>query len=172
MAYDTAHEIVETEEMISREPLNAQSIAQLLFRLILPTGSTVLAELSNGEIEHFEVQAAKFYFTKGGRVEYALDAIIDDAEAAFGVRGTMLDMYQDNDEFLGMPSCANDREFDIVRKNMIGVRDLRGPYSNSPRHADWTVDGDDSADEEDGVEDEDGDGDGDEEDGEDSEHEG
>ncbi|KAJ6460373.1 hypothetical protein C8R47DRAFT_933520, partial [Mycena vitilis] len=89
-----------------------KTIAELLSRFILPTESTVLAELGNGRIEYFDVQAAKFYFGKGGRVEYALDAIIDLAEE---------DELPPNDAvFLRMPCCANDRELGIVRKHMVG----------------------------------------------------
>ncbi|KAJ6577319.1 hypothetical protein B0H19DRAFT_1119156 [Mycena capillaripes] len=175
MGYDTAHETIDMEEMVSREPLDAQSIeynpilsyiptrlwpqvfktfilgygtimkiiAQLLSRFILLTESTILAELVNGAMEYYDVQAAKFYFNKGGRVEYALAAIIDGAEAKFDMQGTALDMYRDDDRFLSTPACANDREYDIVRKNMgLDPQQPWGPYSRLPRHTDSTIDSD------------------------------
>ncbi|KAJ7844402.1 hypothetical protein B0H14DRAFT_2301942, partial [Mycena olivaceomarginata] len=80
-------------------------------------------------MDYFGVQAAKFYFNKGGLVEHAIAAIIGNAENDFGLSGTDFDIYRESDLFLQSPSCANDREFGIVRKNMgLDPKQSWGPY--------------------------------------------
>jgi hypothetical protein len=188
MAYDNASETIDMEQMVSREPLDAQSIeynpilsyippqlwphvfktfirgygsifkaiAQLLSRFILPTESTIRAELQNGQMEYFDVQAAQFYFSKGGRIEYALDAIVDSTKNNLDLAGSMLDLYEDDKRLRETPSCANDREFDIIRQN-IGLNPTQtwGPYSTSRRHVGWPIGSDDSDAEEEDASDED-----------------
>ncbi|KAJ6570250.1 hypothetical protein DFH09DRAFT_1154477 [Mycena vulgaris] len=192
MGYDTASETIDMEQMVPREPLDAQSIefnpilsyipkhlwpqvfktfilgygsimkaiTQLLSRFILPTDSMIRAELQNGQMDYYEVQAAEFYFKKGGRVEYALDAIMDHAKNSFDLAGSDFDMYEDDETFLKTASCRNDREFDVVRKNMgLDPMQAWGPYSMSPPYIPWTMDSDDSGEEEEEDENsEDGDG--------------
>ncbi|KAJ7721720.1 hypothetical protein DFH07DRAFT_760315 [Mycena maculata] len=193
MAYDTAWETVDMEQMVPRKPLSAQSIefnpilghipkrlwtemyktfilgyggvmkaiAQLLGRDVLPTEATVRTELQDGQIDYEYVRAAQFYFQKGGRVEYALDAVTDNAKCSFlDLEGTDMDIYADNEEYLKTPTCDNDREFDIVRKK-IGLDPMRvwGPYSMSPQQTHWNMDDSDNSDEDehwdtDGEEDE------------------
>ncbi|KAJ7116328.1 hypothetical protein C8R44DRAFT_627744 [Mycena epipterygia] len=185
MAYDEAWDIVDREDIVPREPLDAQliefsilsyiptqlwpqvfktfilgygsimqAIAQLLSRSILPTDTTVRAELQNGQIDYHDVQAAQFYFKKGGRVEYALDAIVDHAHNSFRLAGSLLDAYQDNEQFTKTPSCANDREFETVRKNIgLDLTQAWGPYSNLPPdkrcNDEWEGDEDEEENEED-----------------------
>ncbi|KAJ7914865.1 hypothetical protein B0H13DRAFT_2001419 [Mycena leptocephala] len=137
-------------------------IAQLLSCFILPTEPVIRAELQNGQIDYFEVQAANFYFRKGGRVEYALAAIVDGAEASF------VDL-QGAARLLSTPSCVNDREFGIVRKNLgLDPQQTWGPYSIMPQPTTWTTDSDDSEEGEDDEEEGDDDGD----DGQDEDDEG
>jgi hypothetical protein len=194
MAYDTADYIIDIEQMVSGVPLDAQSIelnpiltyipiplwpqvfktfilgygcimkviAQLLSCFILPMEPVIRAELQNGQIDYFEVQAANFYFRKGGRVEYALAAIVDGAEASF------VDL-QGAARLLSTPSCVNDREFGIVRKNLgLNPQQTWGPYSIMPQPTTWTTDSDDSEEGEDDEEEGDDDGD----DGQDEDDEG
>lgn len=190
MAYDTAWETVDLEEMVPREPLRAQSIefnpilcyipkqlwpqmyktfilgyggvmkaiAQLLARAdpVLPTEAAVRGELQNGQIEWEYVRAAQFYFQKGGRVEYALDAVLDSAKNNFDLEGTDLDIYADDEKYLKTPPCDNDREFDIVRKKM-GLDPVHGwgPYSMAPARTHWGMDSDDSGQEQEEEDEED-----------------
>ncbi|KAF7375117.1 Ankyrin repeat family protein [Mycena sanguinolenta] len=195
MAFDTAQETIEIEQMIPKEPLQPlsiemnpilcyiprrlwhetyktfilgyghvmTSIAQLLSRSILPTKSTVIAQLQNGQLQYFDVQAAKFYFDKGGLVEHALAAIIGNAEASFvDLSGTDFDIYRDDDRFLKTPACANDREFGIVRLNMgLDPTKSWGPYGSLHEQTQMAIDSDEDEDEDD-DEDEDEDDDEDE----------
>ncbi|KAJ7039526.1 hypothetical protein C8F04DRAFT_949523 [Mycena alexandri] len=117
-----------------------RTIAQLLSRYILPTESTVLAEAVDN-FDYFENNSLKFYFNKGGRVEYALAAMADYAE------NDPFDLYTDDERYKKTSPCVNDREFDIVKK-MIGLdpKETWGPYSASPQRQEplWTFDSDDS----------------------------
>ncbi|KAJ7510312.1 hypothetical protein B0H11DRAFT_1183595 [Mycena galericulata] len=114
-----------------------RAIALLLRRAVpvLPTEATVRAELQSGQIDFEYVRAAAFYFQKGGRVEYALDAVLDSAKNAFHLEGTIMDMYSNDEHYLKLPSCDNDREFEIVRKLMgLDPQRVWGPYSlSAPR---------------------------------------
>lgn len=131
-------------------------IAQLLSKAILPTQSTVLARLQNGQMPYFDVQAVRFYFNKGGLVEHALAAIIGSAEASFvDLSGTNFDVYQNDDFFLKTSPCANDREFGIVRKNMgLDPKQDWGPYSALPARTQMVIDSDEDEEEEEEDEDE------------------
>ncbi|KAJ7677371.1 hypothetical protein B0H17DRAFT_1079548 [Mycena rosella] len=113
-----------------------KAIGQLLSRFILRQTPP-----------YVQIQAAQFYFKKGGRVEYALDAIIE------------------------LP-----KEFDVVRKKMgLDLKQTCGPYSMIAPQTRWTIDSDDSLEEDRDESEEGGDGEEDddsEEDGEESEEDG
>ncbi|KAJ7454838.1 hypothetical protein FB451DRAFT_1565231 [Mycena latifolia] len=150
MAYDTVTASQTIDMVVPREPLDPQLIEYSIL-------SYVPTPLWPQVFKTF-ILAAHFYFKKGGRVEYALDAIIDHAEGSFDVEGTMLDMYQDDERFLKTFPCFNDREFDVVRKKMgFDPKQNWGPYTLSPPQTRWTNDSDDSADEDEDEDEDDGD---------------
>ncbi|RDB26046.1 hypothetical protein Hypma_006134 [Hypsizygus marmoreus] len=75
-----------------------------------------------------------FYLGRGGKYEYALDAVTHAAEEQSELGdGTFEEMYEDETEvgteYTGLPKCANDLEFGMVRR-MVGLDpQLRwGPY--------------------------------------------
>ncbi|KAJ7178749.1 hypothetical protein C8R43DRAFT_871920 [Mycena crocata] len=135
-----------------------KAIALILDRGALPTDAAVHAELQNGGIDFFAAQAAQFYFKKGGQVAYALAAVVNSAQdeleaGAFsltaedlGLVGTALvdqltELFTEDERIREAPECANDREWDIVKKN-VGLDPLQdggwGPYSlKSPLGMDW-----------------------------------
>ncbi|CAA7262588.1 unnamed protein product [Cyclocybe aegerita] len=98
----------------------------------IPTPQVVLIEALA-----LEPRAVQFYLGKGGKVEYVLDATVDIAreQSALG-DGTFEETF-DTDEvgggqgerYVELPKCANDLEFDIVRRN-IGLAGglVWGPY--------------------------------------------
>ncbi|KAF9027051.1 hypothetical protein BDZ89DRAFT_1113615 [Hymenopellis radicata] len=61
------------------------------------------------------------FFRKGGMVEYALDAITSNAkdQSMVGDR-EFYATFADDDEFVALPTCANDNEFELVRR-MVGL---------------------------------------------------
>ncbi|KAK7032909.1 ankyrin repeat family protein [Favolaschia claudopus] len=109
-----------------------KAVAQLLSRPVLPTQTSVLEALQDGIADFFDVQAAKFFFNKGGRVEYAIAAIIHAAEASFiDLSGTDLDIHKDDPNYQETPTCANDREFALVRNNFgLDPTQSWGPYDS------------------------------------------
>ncbi|KAJ7183104.1 hypothetical protein C8R46DRAFT_1209278 [Mycena filopes] len=98
----------------------------LLSRYVLPSESVVLAEAED-RFDYFETNALKFYFNKGGRVEYALAAMVDYSQE------DPFETYADDERFTKITPCVNDREFDIVKKNIgLDPKKSWGPYSASP----------------------------------------
>ena len=85
--------------------------------------------------------AVDFYLGKGGKIEYALDALTDEAkdQSPFG-DGTFDELWEDEEEvgknFTELPRCDNDLEFDLVRR-MLGLdpRVQWGPYDAPSRQA-------------------------------------
>ncbi|KAK0499665.1 ankyrin repeat family protein [Armillaria luteobubalina] len=75
--------------------------------------------------------STNFYFQRGGKVEYALDAIIDGAldQSWLGDREFHV-MFDTDKDYMALPKCANDLEFQLVR-DMLGLTADRpwGPYS-------------------------------------------
>ena len=68
---------------------------------------------------------AAFYFGKGGKVEYAIDALVNSTEEASSlIDGTFEELYEDenetDDSFRRLPKCANDLEFGLVKRKMGG----------------------------------------------------
>ncbi|KAG6908196.1 hypothetical protein DXG01_005785 [Tephrocybe rancida] len=62
-----------------------------------------------------------FFFDKGGRIEYAFDAIMDSAlKQSYLVDGGFEQMHSSDREFTTLPTCDNDLEFDLVRR-MLGA---------------------------------------------------
>ncbi|KAG6895477.1 hypothetical protein C0992_001071 [Termitomyces sp. T32_za158] len=71
-----------------------------------------------------------FFFRKGGRVEYAFDALTDGAlrQSPFG-DGFFEQVWRDQDVWIEMPVCENDLGFDLVRQMLGLARNVRwGPY--------------------------------------------
>ncbi len=57
------------------------------------------------------------FFDKGGKVEYALDAITSDARDQLMVGNReFYTTFGDDDKFVALPMCANDNEFGLVRR--------------------------------------------------------
>ncbi|KAF8150515.1 hypothetical protein K438DRAFT_1865533 [Mycena galopus ATCC 62051] len=66
-------------------------------------------------------QNTQFFFAKGGRVEYAFDSITHCAQEQSSLGdGTFLETFGDDEDWVSLPTCANDLEFKLVRK-MIGL---------------------------------------------------
>lgn len=100
----------------------------------------VIADFLNGTSQPLSADAivarsapersADFFFRKGGRVEYAFDALTDVAlqQSPSGDRD-FEDTWRDQDVWIEMPVCENDLEFDLVRQ-MLGLSpNVRwGPY--------------------------------------------
>jgi hypothetical protein len=96
----------------------------------MPTPARVLAQGLGGDARN-----VKFYVNKGGRVEYALDAIIHAAKEQSVLGDGSFDRLWDNPDdvrdggMANMPKCANDLAFSLVRK-MLGLDPTfaSGPY--------------------------------------------
>ncbi|KAG6877051.1 hypothetical protein C0993_010738 [Termitomyces sp. T159_Od127] len=75
-------------------------------------------------------RGVNFFFSKGGRVEYAFDALTDGAlqQSPLG-DGEFEEVWKDDAVWTEMPVCENDLEFGLVRQ-MLGLgRNVRwGPY--------------------------------------------
>ncbi|PBK66910.1 hypothetical protein ARMSODRAFT_1046286 [Armillaria solidipes] len=103
--------------------------------------------------------STNFYFQRGGKVEYALDAIIDGALNQSWLGDGEFHAIFDNDKnYMALPKCANDLEFQLVR-DMLGLTADRpwGPYNGRRNYDPFEMyvdsedegeDGDDSEDEE------------------------
>ncbi|KAJ7503118.1 ankyrin repeat family protein [Mycena galericulata] len=64
---------------------------------------------------------SKFYFAKGGRIEYAFDAITRATQDASPLADdTFSELYRDDEDWVTLPTCANDLEFKLVRA-MLGL---------------------------------------------------
>ncbi|KAK0461730.1 ankyrin repeat family protein [Desarmillaria tabescens] len=104
--------------------------------------------------------SADFYFQRGGKVEYALDAITDSAlnQSLLG-DGEFHAVFDDDKDYRALPKCANDLEFQLVR-DMLGLTADRpwGPYSSHRNRdpSEMYVDSEDSEEDEDDSEDEEG----------------
>ncbi|KAK0439244.1 ankyrin repeat family protein [Desarmillaria tabescens] len=71
-----------------------------------------------------------FYFSKGGRVEYALDAVTAIAKEQSNLGdGTFYETFGGDEGFVRLPECVNDEEFEMVRV-MLGLdpRKCWGPF--------------------------------------------
>ena len=81
--------------------------------------------------------SAAFYFGKGGKVEYAIDALVNSTEEVSSlIDGTFEELYEDenetDDSFRRLPKCANDLEFGLVKRKMGGFLGVGGGISNGP----------------------------------------
>lgn len=94
----------------------------------VPTPARVLSQALRSE------PSVNFYFSEGGRVEYALDAILDSATEHSALSDGIFEALWDNPdvsdgEFVDMPKCANDLAFMLVRKKLgVDPRIAKGPY--------------------------------------------
>jgi hypothetical protein len=90
--------------------------------------------------EYLDFRSVRFYIDKGGRIEYVLDCVTSLAreQSADTGDGTFDEMMAEDlgqgpggDElpWRGLPRCANDVEFDLVR-GMLGLdqTNVWGPY--------------------------------------------
>lgn len=100
------------------------AIAHLLETGTVPTSEAVLALVG---------PLTKPFIDIGGKVEYVLDLIIDIAESESILHDenfdeSMEELYKEGDktgvEYHNMPKCANDLEFDLVRKKLNAPRRL------------------------------------------------
>ncbi|KAF7350969.1 Ankyrin repeat family protein [Mycena sanguinolenta] len=70
-------------------------------------------------------QNSQYFFQKGGRIEYAFDSITHCAKEQSSLGDdTFRETFGDHEDWVSLPTCANDLEFQLVRK-MIGL-DGRG----------------------------------------------
>lgn len=76
---------------------------------------------------------SQFFFRNGGQIEYAFDSITHCAREQSSLGDdTFWETFGDDEDWLSLPTCANDLEFQLVR-GMIGLDRCRqwGPYDNS-----------------------------------------
>ncbi|KAK0499412.1 ankyrin repeat family protein [Armillaria luteobubalina] len=86
-----------------------------------------LQDMQNDAISEW---GTSFYFSKGGRVEYALDAVTNSAKAQSRLGDeTFYETFGEDEDFNRLPECTNDDEFEMVRV-MLGLnpRESWGPY--------------------------------------------
>ncbi|KAG6916021.1 hypothetical protein DXG01_008790 [Tephrocybe rancida] len=74
-----------------------------------------------------------FYFGKGGKVEYAFDALTDGAKAQSPLGDGYFDwIFEEVEVYTSLPVCSNDLKFDLVRQRLGLTRDVCwGPYNDS-----------------------------------------
>ncbi|KAK7057699.1 ankyrin repeat family protein [Favolaschia claudopus] len=73
---------------------------------------------------------SQYFFKRGGRIEHAFDSITNNAEDQSELGDdTFWEYFGEDEAWLSLPTCANDLEFELVRK-MIGLdaRQQWGPY--------------------------------------------
>jgi hypothetical protein len=130
--------------------INVFRVAAHLFKTGIPTAQALNDELFRMQMgmrtvpmEYFDFRATQAYTKKGGRVEYVLDAITDCArqQSAEAGDGTFNELVEEDVEGLDpgewalswrrLPVCANDGEFDLVRR-MLGLDPKVGwgPYEH------------------------------------------
>ncbi|KAF7295980.1 Ankyrin repeat family protein [Mycena kentingensis (nom. inval.)] len=103
---------------------------QDVFSAIYDLLHTTTHPLSAEAIQPFLLPESQFYFKKGGRIEYAFDAITFSAYIASPlVDDTHEDIFRDVQDWTSLPTCVNDLEFTLVR-NLLGLdgRGQWGPY--------------------------------------------
>jgi hypothetical protein len=95
---------------------------------------------------------SEFFFQKGGRIEYAFDSITTCAQEQSPLGDdTFSETFGDDEDWVSLPTCANDLEFGLVRA-MIGLDGAPGsgqrwgPYDS---YGSSGMDVDDDHDEED-----------------------
>lgn len=78
---------------------------------------------------------AQVYFRKGGRVEYALDLVLGFTKEQSPLGDGEWDEFVTEDvaeggrqEWVDLPICANDLNFDLARAQIGLPKTLRGPY--------------------------------------------
>lgn len=100
---------------------------QTWFQTFLAVGATLDAKCVPSHAQVAPHPDAVPYVTRGGRVEYVLDAIFDYAREQFNDE-SFEDIYSDNYEKI--PSCANDWRFDHLVRQKLGLDPLQhwGPY--------------------------------------------
>ncbi|KAK0190556.1 ankyrin repeat family protein [Armillaria mellea] len=101
--------------------------------------------------------STKFYFQRGGKVEYALDAISGAAlDQSWLGDGEFHAIFDDDQNYMALPKCANDLEFQLVRDTLGLTADKPwGPYDSRRNYDPFEMyvdsedeDGDNSEDEE------------------------
>ncbi|DBA89842.1 TPA: hypothetical protein ACH3X2_004706 [Trebouxia sp. C0005] len=110
-------------------------IAKLLEAKLLPMATAVKATAKLPSLrptaQCCHPKAARFFLQKGGRVEYALDAILSHSRVEHEVVGNG-DMCE-NDEFLkrnaALPFCENDTDYNMVKRLLCNDGlEPSGPY--------------------------------------------
>ncbi|KAG6861927.1 hypothetical protein C0995_009877 [Termitomyces sp. Mi166 len=100
-------------------------IADFLDRTGQPLSAHTIAARSVSE------RSVDFFLNKGGRVEYAFDALTDGAlqQSPLG-DGFFEQIWQDEEVWIKLPVCDNDLEFHLVRQMLGLTRSGRwGPYN-------------------------------------------
>ncbi|GLB40821.1 hypothetical protein LshimejAT787_0900360 [Lyophyllum shimeji] len=100
------------------------AIYLLLETTDLPLSKAAIAQRVAGE------EGARFFFGKGGKIEYAFDAITDVAREQSPLGDSAFEeSFGEDKEYASLPKCENDLEFDLVRR-MIGLDPKMkwGPY--------------------------------------------
>ncbi|KAF9479090.1 hypothetical protein BDN70DRAFT_834943 [Pholiota conissans] len=113
------------------------------FRSLFGIIARTLADSSNSipTLEQFRAKAVGepgvgFYFNKGGRIEYAWDAVISIAKDQSALGDNEFENNWDDPEepfregqYANLPKCANDLAFDLVRRKLgIDPMIANGPY--------------------------------------------
>ncbi|KAG6864944.1 hypothetical protein C0991_006173 [Blastosporella zonata] len=98
-------------------------------------------------------RGVSFFFNKGGKIEYAFDAITHASMEQSPVGDdSFAETWDEHDSFTALPTCANDLEFSLVRQRLgLDPRGRWGPYREYDDDAmdEDDEDDDDSMDEDD-----------------------
>ncbi len=104
---------------------------------VLERSSLLTAGTVRSHAVHAYAYETNFFFNKGGKVEYALDAITSGAsdQSMIGDRDFYA-TFGDDEAFVALPTCTNDNEFGLVRR-MVGLDPKKqwAPY-NRPQDDD------------------------------------
>ncbi|KAJ6612267.1 hypothetical protein B0H10DRAFT_305519 [Mycena sp. CBHHK59/15] len=140
-------EILDREEMVAKQPLDARSIGYDTFLQFIPVRlwpqvyktfivgynaviKAIAQVLSRSNFilpTKWTDDTQRVATWRCGIAKHALDAIIDSTEAR-----ARLSM--DDKQMLHTPECQNDREFAVVRKNLwLDPTQDWGPYSQLPK---------------------------------------
>ncbi|KAF7362384.1 Ankyrin repeat family protein [Mycena venus] len=108
-------------------------VLRAIYNLLTTTDEVLSA---TGVMRFLEpTRSTEFFFQKGGRIEYAFDSITHCAQEQSPLGDdTFSETFGDYKDWVILPTCANDLEFQLVR-TMIGLdRSQRwGPYHDSYR---------------------------------------
>ncbi|OBZ75124.1 hypothetical protein A0H81_05003 [Grifola frondosa] len=98
------------------------------------------------EPPYFEPGMFKEFRDGGGRIEYALNCIVDrsfeDSPVGSEFDDDKKEMEEElEDDYPGLPRCANDLDFDMARRKLGLSKERKGPYFDFAKRIWYTLDG-------------------------------